>query len=91
MMNMNLLAVVTPLYIYHCCSTCKMFWEEIFTGDENFTLGEFSAMNVKICGCHNVRKHRDIKGSDKYFTMEISLKFYSLDKIKITSSESKYN
>ena len=39
--------------------------------------------------CRNVRKHKDIKGSDKYVTLDISLKFESLDKIKITSSESK--
>ena len=37
----------------------------------------------------NVSKHKYIKGSDKYVTLDISLKFDSLDKIKITSSESK--
>ena len=45
---MNLLAVVTPPYIYHGCSTQKTFWEEEFTGEEKFTLGEFSAVNIKI-------------------------------------------
>ena len=44
---------------------------------------------MKKCGRLNVRKHRDIKGSDKYVTLNISLKFDSLDKIIITSSESK--
>ena len=48
-------------------------------------------MNMKICGRHYVRKHRVIKGSDKYVTLDISLKFDSLDKMRITSSESKYN
>ena len=49
----------------------------------------FLAVNMKNCGRHNVRKHKEIKGSDKYVTLDISLKFDSLDKIKITSSESK--
>ena len=44
---------------------------------------------MKNCGRHNVSKHKEIKGSDKYFTLEISLKFYSLDKMKTASSESK--
>ena len=48
-------------------------------------------MNMKNCGRCNVSKHTDIKGSDKYVTLEIFLKFDSLDKMKITSSESKYN
>ena len=46
---------------------------------------------MKNCGRRNVRKHRYIKGSDKYVTLDISLKIYSLDKMKITSSQSKYN
>ena len=84
-MNMKLLAVVTPSFIYHDCSTQKTFWEE------NFTLGEFSAVNIKNCGRHNVRKHRDIKDSDMYVTLDISLKFGSMNKMIITSSEPKYN
>ena len=48
-------------------------------------------MNLKICGRQNFRKQRDIKGSDKYVTLDISLKFYSLGKLKIISSESKDN
>ena len=87
MMNMNILAVVTPPSIYHGCSTRKKFWEEKFTGEENFTLGEFSAVNMKKLGCRNVRKHRDIKGSNKYFTLDIFLNSDSLDKMRITSSE----
>ena len=44
---------------------------------------------MKNCGGYNVRKNREIKGSDKYVTLKISLKFDSQDEIKITSSESK--
>ena len=42
-------------------------------------------------GCSNVRKHREIKGSYKYVNFDISLKFDSLERMKITSSESKDN
>ena len=83
--NMKLLAVVTPPSIYHGCSTRKTFWEEKVAGKENL----FLAVNIKCFGCHNVRKHKDIKGRDNYVTLEISLNFDSLDKMKITSSESK--
>ena len=75
--------------MYHGCSNRKTFQEEKFTGEEKFTLGELSAMNTKNCGRRNVRKYRQIKGSDKYVTLEISLKFESLEKMRITSSESK--
>ena len=44
---------------------------------------------MKNCGRHNVRKHKEIKGSDKYVTLDISLKFDTMGKMKITSSESK--
>ena len=88
-MNMKLLEVVTSLSIYYGCSTQKTFWEEKFTGEEKFTLGEFSAVNMKNCGCPNVRKHIDINVSDKYVTLDISLKFDSLDNMRIISSESK--
>ena len=46
-------------------------------------------MITKNCGCCNVRKHRDIKDSDKYVTLDISLKFGNMEKMKITSPESK--
>ena len=48
-----------------------------------------SAVNMKNCGRRNVRKHREIKGSDNYVTLDILLKIDSMDKIKITYSESK--
>ena len=85
MMNMNLLAVVIPQSIYHGSSTWKTFWEG------KFTVGEFPAVNMKICGRHNVRKHKDIKVSDKYVTLYILLKFGNLDNIIITFSEPKDN
>ena len=81
---MELLAIVTSLSIYNGCSTKKTLWEE------NFTLVEFTPENMKKCGCCNVRKHMEIKDIDKYITLDISLKFGSLDKMRITSSEPKY-
>ena len=87
MMNMNLLAVVTPPSIYHVCSTQKTFWGGEFTCEEKL----FSAVNKKNGGRRNVRRHIEIRGSDKYVTLDISLEFYSLDNMKITSSESKDN
>ena len=82
---MKFLAVVTPLSIYHGCSTRKTFWEEKFAGKEDL----FQSVDMKHCGRRNVRKHKEIRGSDKYVTLDISSKFDSLDKMKITSSESK--
>ena len=52
----------------------KTLWEE------TFILGELTAVNMKNCGHRNVRDHREIKGSDKYVTLEISLKFDSLER-----------
>ena len=78
---MKLLAVVTPLSIYHGCSTRKTFWEKKITCKENM----FLAVNMKSCGRLNVRKNKGIRGSDKYATIEISSKFESLYKMKITS------
>ena len=57
MMNTKILVVVTPPSIDHGCS------------EENFTLGEFTAVNMKNCGCLNVSKHKEIKVSDKYITL----------------------
>ena len=85
MMNIKLLAVVTPPSIYHGCSNWKTLWEEKFTGEEKL----FSAVNIDYFGRCNFRKHIDIKGSDKYVTLHISLKLDSIEKMKITYSESK--
>ena len=48
MMNVKLLVVVIPPSFYHGFYTWKMFWEGKFTGEGKFTLGEFSAVNIKI-------------------------------------------
>ena len=82
---MKFLIVVTPPSIYHGCSTRKTFLEEKFTVKEDF----FLYVKLKICGCRNVRKHKEIRVSYKYVTLDISSKFDSLEKIKITFSESK--
>ena len=82
---MKLLEVVIPPSIYHGCYTGKTFWEENFTGQENL----FLAVNMKNCGRRNIRKHKDINFSDKYVIVDISSKFDSLEKMKITSLESK--
>ena len=73
MMNMKILAVVTSPSIYHGCSTWKTFWKGKFTGEEKFTLDEFTSVSMKNCSCQNVRKHREIKGSDKYVTLDMSM------------------
>ena len=44
---------------------------------------------MKNCGRRKVRKHKEIKGSDRIVTLNVSAKFDSLNKIKTTSSESK--
>ena len=75
---MNVLAVVTPPSIYCVCSTWKAFWREIFT-----------PVDMKNCGHRNVRKHGKLKYGEKYITLDVSLNFDSLDKMKITSSETK--
>ena len=82
---MKFLVVVTPSSIYHGCSTWKTFWEEKFTGKEDL----FLFVNMKTFGRRKVRKHKGIKGSDKYVTLDISSKFDCLYKMKTTSSESK--
>ena len=48
-------------------------------------------MNMENCGRRKVRKHKEIKGSEKYVTLDISLQFDNMDKTKITSLESKLN
>ena len=63
-MNIKLLAAVTSPSIYNSCSTWKRFWE-----------GKFTPVNMKNCGCHNVRKHRDIKGGEKYIGLDIYFNF----------------
>ena len=89
--NMKFLVVVTPPSIYHGCSTRKTFWKEKFTGKQDL----FESVNMKNCGRRKVRKHNDIKVSDKcvtlniYEILNISDKFDDLNKMVTTSSESK--
>ena len=49
----------------------------------------FQSVNMKNCGRRKVREHKEIKGSDKCVTLNISEKFDSLNKMETTSSESK--
>ena len=83
-MNMKLLEFVAPLFIYHGCYTRKTFWKG------KITPGGFTPVNMKNCGHRNVKKHRDINNGENYITLDILLKFGSLDKMKITSSEQGY-
>ena len=76
--KIKLLAVVTPPYIYNGCSNWKAFWEVKFT-----------PLNINVFGCYNVRKHREINNGEKYITLDISLNFGRMEKMKITSSEPK--
>ena len=47
-------------------------------------------MNMKSCGHHNGRQHRKINNGKNYAPLYISLKFGSLENMKITSSGPKY-
>ena len=84
---MKFLVVVTTPSIYHSCSTRKTFWEEKFTGKQYC----FESVNMKNCGYRKVRKHNDIKGSDKcvtlniYDILNIPEKFDDLEKMDTTS------
>ena len=82
---MNFLVVVTPPSIFHGSSTQKTLWEEKFTGKQDL----FESVNMKNCGCRKVRKHKEIKGSDKIVTLNVSERFDSLNNMETTSSESK--
>ena len=82
---MKFLLVVTAPSIYHGCSNRKTFWEEKFTGEKDL----FWSVNMKNCGRRKVGKHKEIKGSEKIVTLNVSEKFDSLNKMETTSSESK--
>ena len=89
---MKFLVVVAPPSIYHGCSTWKTFWEEKFTGKKQDL---FVSVNMRNCGQHNYRKHRDINDSDERVTLimnnilKILEEFDNLDKMETTSSDSK--
>ena len=70
---MKLLEVVTSPSIYHSWSTWKKFCEG------KFTIVQFTPVNMKNFGCRDVRKHMYIKNSENYITLDILLKFGSLD------------
>ena len=80
---MKFLLVVTPPSIYHGCSTQKTFWEEKFTDKKDL----FQYVKMKNSGRRKVRKNKEIKGSDKTVTLDISENFDSLNKMETTSSE----
>ena len=82
---MKFLVIVTPPSIYHGCYTRKTFWEVKFTGKKYL----FQSVNMKNCGCCEVRKHKYIKYSDKIVTLKTSSQFDSLNKMETTYSESK--
>ena len=44
---------------------------------------------MKNCGRRKVRKHKEIRGSDKYVILNVSANFDSLENMETTSSESK--
>ena len=44
---------------------------------------------MKNCGRRKLREHKEIKGSDKIVTLNVSAKFDSLNKMETTSSKSK--
>ena len=85
---MTFLVFVTSPSIYHGCSTRKTFWEENSTGKKQDL---FESVNMRNCGQRNVRKHKNIKGSDKcvtlnmYEILNISEKFDDMDKMETTS------
>ena len=80
---MKFLVVVTPLSIYHGCSTRRTFWEENFTGKKYL----FQSVNMKNFGRRKVRKQKEIKCSDECVTLNILEKFDILKKMETTSSD----
>ena len=65
MMNMNLLAVLTPPSIYHGFYTQKTLWERKFT-----------PVNMKNCGRCNVSKHREINNGYKVHHLGYLFEFW---------------
>ena len=49
----------------------------------------FQSVNMKNCGRRKVRKHKEIKGSDKINTLNVLAKSDSLNNMEATYSESK--
>ena len=80
---MKFLTVVTPLSIYHSCLTRKTFWEE-----SSHVRKTFLSVHINNCCRRNIRKNKEIRGSDKIVTLDVSAKFDSLNNMETTSSES---
>ena len=74
---MKSIAVVTAPSIYHGRSAQKTVWDEKVT-----------PVNMRRCGRHNVRKHRESKNGEQYIALDISLKVDCLKKSEFTSSRS---
>ena len=71
--KMNFLEVVTPPSINHGFSTWKTFWEKKFT-----------PVNTRSFGHCNIKKHKEIRNSEQYITLNISLKLDFLDNTEVT-------
>ena len=59
----------------------KTFWEEKLIGKQDL----FHCVNMKNGGRRKVRKHKEIRGSDKFVTLNISKNFDSLNKMETSS------
>ena len=93
-MESKILDLTIYLYICYeheshrsCNTTVYLSW---FLYLEDFLGGIFHTGEHENCGSCNFRKHREIKNGEKYITLDISLDFGSLYKMKIISSEPKY-
>ena len=76
--DMSKVIYLSLTLIHLCFLTLRRKPFFMFTAENNFS----SPVNMKNGGCRNVRKHKEIKGSDKYVTLDISSKFDNLDKMK---------
>ena len=86
---MKLLAVVTSPYIIMVAPNGRYSGRKSSQWDQ-FTLGEFSDVKMRNWGHCNVMTHREIMVSNSYVTLDISLTFDSLEKMRTTSLESKF-
>ena len=76
--KMMFISVVTPPSNYYGFSTQKTFWEDNFT-----------PVNMKSCGRHNVRKHREIDNGEQNITLELFWVLDCLEKREVTHSGSR--
>ena len=73
---MKFLEVVTPPYIYHGFSNQNNLWEYKFT-----------PLNMKSCGCCNVRRNKEIKNGEMHIALDIYLQLECLDNREVTVRE----